>query len=102
MTEQEYVPEYDELGRELVDDGYGKKIPLSGRMNPFDKFTVKQRTKISAVYTMIAQALPVEGKDYLVEFSFPDPDGNPNIALRAKTEIGADFIRHLSKTLKTQ
>ena len=94
----DYVPEYDEKGRELAGDG-ASRGPITGRAGTFDSFTQSQRNKISAVYTMIAQALPVEGRDYSVSFSFPDPNGNPSVSLSASTQIGAAFVRHLSTFL---
>lgn len=100
MSEEPYVPERDSEGREIVRDENGERFPVSDRRpSPYDAFTPVQRTKMAEVYTMIAKALPVEGRDYSVSFSFPSPDGNPRISLGGRTEIGKAFVRHLYEVL---
>ena len=101
MSENDdYVPERDAEGHELVTDERGEKFPVAERKpGPFDGFTGEQLSKISSVYTMIAQALPVEGRDYSVKFTFKDPHGNPNVSFSAKTDIGMAFIKHVYNVL---
>lgn len=96
----EYIPETDAEGRELVTDDSGEKFPIStASSGPFDGFTDGQRSKVASVYLMIAQALPVEGRDYSVKFTFKDPNGNPNVSFSAKTDIGMAFIKHVYNVL---
>lgn len=95
-----YVPKYDADGRELVDDGSGSLLPVSDEpFRPPDpvRFTPEQQVRIGEAYRVMAEELPVEGRDYSVRFSFPDPDGPPSLSFVAMTDIGAAFVRHLSR-----
>ena len=96
----EYSPERDAEGREVVQDESGERFPVtSGPSDAAPRFTPEQMRKVAGVYSMIAQALPVEGRDYSVSFSFREPNGNPSVSLSARTEIGKAFIRHLYTVL---
>ena len=95
-----YVPVYGADGLELVDDGTGAVLPVSPE--PFREPsgpppTPAQQRRIGDAYRLMAEELPLEGRDYSVSFSFPDPDGPPSVSFAAMTELGAAYIRHLSK-----
>lgn len=66
------------------------------------KFTAEQRRKIGEVYIMVAKLLPMEGRDYTMDFDFPDPDGNPKVSFKAMTRLGMAFVQHLASNLGAQ
>lgn len=95
-----YAPVYDAAGNELVEDQDGKRYEVVKGMTNHDAFTPAQERKIGEVYIRMAQELPTEGRDYVVKFAFPDPDGNPHMAFKPLTEIGQAYVRHLAKALQ--
>lgn len=95
---------------ELSRDGAGEFAMISGvrvpvtrhvPSNPLDWFTEAQKRSALDVYRRIAQCLPTEGRDYSVSFSFELGARTPKVSFRALTQLGADFIRHLQRTLRT-
>lgn len=100
-AEEPYVPRTDAEGRELVGDSHGEfPIVPSAPSGRFDRFTPQQLQKVLKVYEMVAQDLPVEGRDYEIGFEFPDPAGNPSISMRGYTEIGKAFVQHVARQMQ--
>ena len=98
-AEKPYEPVFDEKGNEIVEDADGQKYEVVKGDVLHDSFTPSQQRKIWEVYIRMAQELPTEGKDYLVRFSFPDPDNNPKVMFRPLTQLGRDYVRHLANVL---
>ena len=92
-----YEPRYDSHGRELVRDESGEELPVVPPNPAGPVLTPAQSRSVWEVYRMMAEELPVEGRDYSVRFSFDMGDSRPKVSFSAMTELGSCYIRHLSK-----
>ena len=55
-----------------------------------------QRAVLYRIHTVVAEALPVEGRDYVMDITFPDGNArNCRVSISGITEIGKSFARHL-------
>lgn len=55
-----------------------------------------QRAVLYRIHTVVAEALPVEGRDYVMDITFPDGHArNCRVSISGITEIGKSFARHL-------
>lgn len=61
--------------------------------------TGEQKERVTRLYEMIANALPVQGRDYEMSISFDGEDPNPRVELTGKTDIGNLFTKYLYDTL---
>lgn len=51
-----------------------------------------RRRKTAFVYDKLAQLLPVEGRDWTVEFRFDDGGVDPHITMRGITDLGKMWV----------
>ena len=67
-----------------------------------DTYTIGQRYRISAVYELLARALPTEGRDYAIKFSFPGGPSSDSVSVgfEAYTEIGRIWCDYCRKVLR--
>lgn len=63
-----------------------------------DKFTREQLYTIGTVYDKLAKLLPLEGRDYTVEFSFPDGKA-PSLKLTPLTKFGGVWVKYCQEQL---
>lgn len=63
--------------------------------------TVGQRARVAAVYEFMARALPTEGRDYSVGFSFDksDPD-RISVRFEAHSEIGRIWCNYCREAMR--
>lgn len=66
-----------------------------------ESYSVGQRYRMSAVYQMLAQALPTEGRDYAVKFAFPKgPNGETiSVGFEPYTELGRIWCDYCKRVL---
>ena len=69
-----------------------------------EEYSVAQRYRISAVYQILAQALPTEGRDYAVRFAFPNGPSGESVSVRFEpyTEIGRIWCDYCRKVLSAK
>ena len=89
----------DENGIETVIDEDGQRYEVVKGYTNHDDFTPGQQRVIGDIYIRMAQELPTEGRDYIVKFEFAEGNNTPRLSLKAMTELGQAYIRHLSKAL---
>jgi len=66
------------------------------------EFTQGQLMQIGEVYMKMARELPTEGRDYVVNFRFPDPKAGPTVSMRWMTDLGKAYVEHLAKVFAKQ
>ena len=93
-----------EKGREYVEiDGQRIEIvKTEGVAREPPKYSPGQRAMIGDIYVAIARQLPTEGRDYTVDFDFPDPNGPPRLSFKSYTRLGMAFVHHLAEALGGQ
>lgn len=73
--------------------------PQSGSLDA-SGMTVGQRARVAAVYEFMARALPTEGRDYSVGFSFVGGDpGKVSVRLEPHTELGRIWCNYCREAL---
>lgn len=65
-----------------------------------ETWTERQRYQIGMVYALLARLLPVEGRDYTVQFDFNRADGRPNISMTGHTDIGKQWVEYCMKYMQ--
>ena len=100
---KDYTPVYDKEGNELFPDGNGNFLPITklNKKDKQDELTPAQKSKIGELYIKIASALPVEGKDYSIEFTFPD-DRNVSVKLHGITPLGVEFVKSVNALFEVE
>ena len=53
-----------------------------------------------AVYAMIAEALPLEGRDFLVSVTFADGSSVPSVSLTGLNKFGTEWCRHMADVFR--
>ena len=89
----------DAKGVETVVDQDGQRYEVVKGYTNHDNFTPAQERVIGEIYIRMAQELPTEGRDYTVRFEFSSTNDKPRLALKAMTELGQAYIKHLAKAL---
>lgn len=62
--------------------------------------TKAQTYAIGVFYDMLAQLLPLEGRDYTVTITFPDGSNNPSVKMTSLTPFGAVWVTYCETELK--
>ena len=65
-------------------------------------WTDRQRQQVAATYTIMAQMLPVEGRDYTVQFDFKDERSQPLISMTGITPIGKIWVEYCMHELRSK
>jgi len=58
--------------------------------------TKEQKDKVSRFYELLANALPLEGRDYRIDFA-PLPDGKVSARVVGLNKIGMAFSDHVAE-----
>ena len=87
------------MREELQRDPEPAVVPAVTR-SVVEGFTEAQRKTLAEVYIKIAQALPVEGRDYVLHISFADQSNRAHVSITGLTPIGRAFAEHLNTFLR--
>ena len=66
------------------------------------EYSAGQRYRMAAVYQMLASALPTEGRDYAVQFSFPNGADSEMISVKFEpyNELGKMWCEYCKRVLR--
>ena len=80
-------------------DGPMEVVPLHND-SPIDSMTDVQKKKVDRFYELLANAMPLEGRDYVVEFESGE-DGLTVLArVVGKNDLGKSFSRQVAEYWK--
>lgn len=63
-----------------------------------NEFTTVQKVKVGEIYCVMAEMLPVEGRDFVLDFEFKD-NINPTVKFIPYTEIGKLWCEYLKTNM---
>ena len=103
MTElqREEGETYSKDGKEYVDfQGETLEIVPPRPETDFSKLTPNQSMAVQELYKIVSRLLPLEGRDYGIQISFPyDDPSRPSVRFDPKNELGVLWCQYLSKHL---
>lgn len=62
--------------------------------------TKEQAYAVGVIYDVLAQLLPLEGRDYTIAFTFAEGSNSPSIKMTALTPFGEVWVDYCRAELK--
>lgn len=81
-------------------DGSGL-TPLSEGASQDPEMSESRRERLYHVYSAIAEAMPLEGRDYRLSFRFGPSDSDVSVSFQPLNEFGLAFCRQAAERMKS-
>lgn len=75
--------------------------PLSGGAAQDPELSESRRERLYNVYSAIAEAMPLEGRDYRLSFRFGPSDSDVSVSFQPLNEFGLAFCRQAADRMKS-